>query len=390
MIVRQIEKEVIAAASEYPVLTIIGPRQSGKTTLVKMVFPGHQYVNLESPELRSLALDDPKTLLKRFQPPVILDEIQNVPELLSWIQTIVDENPVQKARFILTGSNQLQLREQVSQSLAGRTALLTLLPFSITELKNYNFTGERADLILKGFMPRVHQESIRPNRAYRDYYQTYIERDVRRLISLEKRIEFEQFIKILAARVGQELNLNSISGQIGVSSPQLKKWLSILEASFIIFRLPPYFKNLGKRITKSPKLYFLDVGLVCYLLGIETAEQVERDPLFGNIFENMIILEAFKNRHNRGKEPSLYFYRDHNQNELDLLFPSGSNFIPIEIKSSRTFNKRFLRGVEYFQKISNTNAKGILIYDGDLEITTDTYSTVNFRNFEKLVSPDLK
>ncbi len=345
------------------------------------MFAKHTYVNLENPEVRRLAQEDPKSFFAQFKTPLILDEIQNVPELLSWVQVLVDEKPKQKGQFILTGSHQLSLREGVTQSLAGRTALLNLLPLSLAELGQKERLASRAKLMLNGFLPRLYAEKIRPQSLYRDYYRTYVERDVRQLMQIEKQNAFEQFLRILAGRVGQELNLNSISGQIGVSSPQLKKWLSVLEASFLVFLLPPYYKNHGKRITKSPKLYMLDTGLLCYLLGIESEEQLERDPLFGNLFENMVVMEAFKHRFNQGKEHGLFFYRDNNQNEVDPLFPKGRNVIPVEIKSSRTFHESFSKGVNYFQKISKTEEKGVIVYDGDLFPETESYQAINFRNW---------
>jgi uncharacterized protein len=385
---RQIELELRKAAGEYPVVTVIGPRQSGKTTLAKMVFPDHKYVNLEHPENRRLATNDPKTFLHTFAAPAIFDEVQNVPGLLSWIQVLVDEHPKDKNQYILTGSHQMKLREEVSQSLAGRTALLTLLPFSLHELTaGYGPLPERETLLINGFLPRIHEEGIRPRRAWRDYYQTYVERDVRKMRNIENQTGFEQFLKLLAGRAGQELNLQSIGGQIGVSSPTLKQWLSVLEASFLVFRLPPFFNNFGKRITKSPKIYFLDTGLLCYLLDIETSAQLERDPLFGNIFENMVVMEFFKFRHNIGAAPNLHFYRDHNQNEVDLIYPHGTSAIPIEIKSSRTWNDRFAKGVAYFQKISGQTQKGVVVYDGDLEFENDQCVVTNFKTMlQKLQS----
>ncbi|WP_321413660.1 DUF4143 domain-containing protein [uncultured Desulfobacter sp.] len=278
---RRIENELKTTAGEYPVVTIIGPRQSGKTTLAKKIFRNHTYVNLENPELRSLAADDPKTFMLRYPAPAIFDEIQNVPELLSWIQVYVDETAELTGGYILTGSHQLQLREAITQSLAGRTALLTLFPFALNELKKSDIQLEREVLIHKGFMPRLHDKNIRPGRFYRDYFQTYVERDVRKLMAVENQQAFELFLKLLAGRVGSEINYSSLSGQVGISAPQIKKWISLLEASFIIFKLPPFFNNFGKRLTKSPKIYFVEVGLACYLLGIETPEQLERDMAFG-------------------------------------------------------------------------------------------------------------
>jgi uncharacterized protein len=380
MISRRIEKELNKTAKEYPVVTIIGPRQSGKTTLAKNFFQDHTYVNLENPELRSLALEDPKTFLLRYPIPVIFDEIQNVPELLSWIQVAVDENPDMTGVYILTGSHQLQLREAITQSLAGRTALLTLFPFALNELDEEYTRKERESLIFNGFMPRLHDKNIRPRRLYRDYFQTYVERDVRKLMAIENQQAFEHFLKLLAGRIGHEVNYSSLAGQIGISAPQIKKWLSLLEASFIIFKLPPFFNNFGKRLTKSPKIYFVEVGLACYLLGIENPAQLERDPAFGGLFENMVIAEAYKSRINAGLDPGLYFYRDRYQNEVDLLYPSGSSFIPIEIKSSRIYRSEFLKGIRYFQKLSDPSQPGMLIYDGELEIEKEEAAIKNFRN----------
>jgi predicted AAA+ superfamily ATPase len=383
MLNRKIEYELGVTAGEYPVVTIIGPRQSGKTTLAKKAFPEHTYVNLEHPELRHLALSDPKTFIHRYPPPVIYDEIQNVPELLSWIQVSVDENHGLKAGYILTGSHQMQLRAAITQSLAGRTALLTLYPFALNELGEEYCRFERETLIFKGFMPRLHDKGIRPGRLYRDYFQTYVERDVRKLMAIENQQAFEMLLKLLAGRVGSEVNYSAISNQVGISAPQIKKWLSLLEASFIIFRLPPFYNNFGKRLTKSPKIYFVEVGLACYLLGIEDPAQLERDPGFGGLFENMVVAEAYKSRINAGLEPNLYFYRDRYRNEVDLLYPSGSSFIPVEIKSSRTFQDGFLRGIRYFQKLSGDNRPGLLMYDGDLEFEKEEAVIKNFRNVWK-------
>lgn len=377
---RLLDSELHLTAKEYPVLTLIGPRQSGKTTLVKGSFPEYPYVNLENPELRRLAVEDPKSFFTHFKPPVILDEIQNVPELLSWIQVMVDEKPQGKAQFILTGSHQLSLREAISQSLAGRTSVLTLLPFSLAELDKKERNLSREELLFKGFMPRIYDQDIRPNRFYRDYYMTYVERDVRKLIALENQSGFELLLRLLAGRVGQEVNYSQLSKQIGVSAPQIKRWIGVLESSFILFKLPPYFNNLGKRLTKSPKIYFMEPGLAVYLLGIENPSQLERDPAFGGLFENMVILEALKNRYNRGKEPNLYFFRDNHQREMDLLYPSGGSHIPMEIKSSRTYRPDFLKGIQYFLKLSGEDGPGRLIYDGELELDNPTAAVRNFRN----------
>lgn len=378
---RQLEAEILISAKEYPAITLIGPRQSGKTTLVKKLFPKHAYVNLEVPELRSLAGSDPKALLSEYPAPVIFDEIQRAPDLLSWIQAAIDEQPSLKGQWIITGSNQLSLRASVSQSLAGRTALLTLLPLSISELRNAGKLPDTfQELIHTGFLPRIYDQNIRPNSAWSNYYKTYVERDVRQLIEIKNQSSFERFIKLLAGRVGQLVNLHSLSSDVGVSHNTLTSWMAVLEASFIIFRLPPHHNNYGKRITKSPKLYFVDPGLAAYLLQLESPEQVLRDPLRGGLFENMVVCEALKSRTNRGKQPNLYFFRDHNQNEIDLLYPDGTSFIPVEIKSAQTFDKSFARSIHYYQKISKDSRKGWIIYNGDLEFESDDYQVMNFKS----------
>jgi predicted AAA+ superfamily ATPase len=309
---------------------------------------------------------------------VIFDEIQRAPDLLSYIQVMADDALGAKGRWVLTGSNQLQLRAGVTQSLAGRTALLTLLPLSFSELKEKVSPQPWTKWALDGFMPRLYQSNIRPTRLWRDYYQTYIERDVRQLIQLENQSGFERFLRLLAGRIGQLVNLNGMAGEIGVAQSTLSKWLSILEASFLVFRLQPYYRNFGKRLIKSSKLYFMDTGLASYLLGLETAEQVERDPAAGGLFENMVVVEALKTRLNRGADPRLYFYRDSNGNEVDLLYPSGSSMIPIEIKSAQTFHKDFAKGIRHFQKVAEINTPGRVIYAGDNEFISEDYETVHF------------
>jgi len=379
---RQLSAEILLSAKEYPVVTIIGPRQSGKTTLVRELFEGHSYVNLEEPQLRRLAQEDPKAFLERYPVPVIFDEVQRVPDLLSYIQVLADEADGAKGQWILTGSNQLKLRESVGQSLAGRTAVLTLLPLSIAELKGSTFSRSQsyAEWIHHGFLPRIFSDEIRPQSAWRDYYQTYVERDVRLLLQLENQTGFERFLRLLAGRVGQLLNLNAMAGEVGVAQTTLAKWLSVLEASFIVFRLPPYHRNFGKRLIKSPKLYFTDPGLAAWLLGIESAAQVARDPLVGGLFENLVVVEALKARLNRGKLPNLYFYRDSNGREVDLLYPKGSEVIPMEIKSAMTYHSDFQSGVRYFQKLNDTQTLGRVIYAGELEFDTEYCQVVQFEN----------
>lgn len=379
MYARAIEQELRQCADEYPVVTIVGPRQSGKTTLARMVFENYTYVNLEQPEMRRLALDDPRSFFHRFPAPLIIDEVQNVPELLSWVQVRVDGAPEEKGQFIFTGSHQFNLHAAVSQSLAGRTALLKLLPFSLAELPAATVDLSREQLLFQGFMPRVHDQNIRPVRYYRDYFQTYVERDVRRLLAIENQSAFELLLKLLAGSVGQALNYSRLATQTGISQPQVKRWIGVLEASFILFRLPPYFQNFGKRLVKSPKVYFVEPGLAVYLLGIEDPQQVERDPAFGGLFENLVITEALKKRYNAGKEGNLFFFRDHHQNEVDLLYPRAGTHVPMEIKASRTYRAEYAKGIDYFMALSGASIPGVLVYDGELELDRDTVQVRNFR-----------
>jgi len=388
MIIRKITYQLLEAAKEYPVVTIIGPRQSGKTTLAKLTFPDYQYCSLEDPDIRAFALSDPRAFLAQYSNTVIFDEVQRAPELLSYIQGIVDESNI-KGQFILTGSHQLKLRADISQSLAGRTALLTLFPLSIDEVKQFVSNHSLPDMsrdefLFKGFFPRIYQDNIEPSRAYANYYKTYIERDVRQLINLKSVSLFEKFLKLLAGRVGQVINLNSLSNDVGVSSTTLKEWLSVLEASFIIVKLEPYFENFGKRVIKSAKIYFIDTGLLSYLLGIESPKILTRDPLIGQIFENLVVLDAIKNRLNKGLVPNLYFFRDTQGLEVDLLFKQGSAIIPIEIKSSFTFNKVFAKGIKKLRKLTNNANTGYIVYAGDFTPTTDDYKVLNFSDIDEI------
>lgn len=377
---RELETELKELAKGYPIITIIGPRQSGKTTIVKHTFPEKMYANLEFPDVRSMALKDPRGFLEQFSNGAILDEIQRVPELLSYIQPIVDEKN-KKGMFILIGSHQLELQEAISQSLAGRTALLTLLPLNLAELETAGFDLSIDEWILNGGYPRIYKDHLDPTKAYRSYFQTYVERDLRQLIQIKDLIQFERFVHIIAGRIGQIINMEEIGGEIGISSHTVKNWISILEASFIVFRLPPYFENFGKRVIKSPKLYFNDVGLAAYLLGIQNEIQLSRDPLRGNLFENAIILELKKYRLNRGLDPYLFYYRDIQKNEIDIIYKKGHDLVPIEIKSSKTFHSEFTEKLSYFQSIVKERApQSFLIYAGDVEQRIQTIYVLNFKH----------
>jgi predicted AAA+ superfamily ATPase len=380
MLTRDLSTELQTLAQEYPVISLLGPRQAGKTTLARTVFPEKQYVNLELPEIRLMAELDPMRFLEKYPEGAILDEIQHLPTLLSYIQHIVD-NRDDKGLFILTGSHQLLLHAAITQSLAGRTALLTLLPLSLHEIQQIQPSPSLKETILKGGLPRIYKDQLNPHKAYRNYFQTYVERDVRQLIHVKDLTLFQQFIKLCAGRIGQIMNFQSFSNDLGVSPKTIQHWISILEASFILFQLPPYFENFGKRIIKATKLYFTDVGLASYLLGIETAAQLDRDPMYGYLVENLMILELYKHRFNRGLDPQCYYYRDHHQNEIDVILKMGHQLIPIEIKAAQTFRKEALKGLLFFQSLVKDRCPtGYLIYTGQEEQKIGNLMVLNYNH----------
>lgn len=379
---RDIEPEFRLLLEQYPVVTVTGPRQAGKTTLCRMVCPDHTYVNLEAPDVRQLAQLDPRAFLRRYPAPVILDEIQRVPELLSYVQVEVDQER-SPGRFVLTGSNQFHLRSAIGQSLAGRTALLTLLPFTLAEASSLTGERSREGWLFDGFLPAIHQERQDSSRAHRNYLRTYVERDLRQVLQVRDLGRFELFLKLLASRTGQISNASGLANEVGVSQPTIVNWISVLEASFVLFRLPPYFRNYGKRLTKAPKLYFVEPGLVPALLGLETPEQLQRDPVFGGLFENLVVVEALKARLNRGKDPALHYFRDHVGNEVDLVLDRPEGPLPVEIKSSLTWHPDFAKGLKYFQKVSGV-AHGSVVYGGDLEWDGEGLSVRNYARTAEL------
>ena len=367
MIRRMIEPQLGRLAAQFPVVTISGPRQSGKTTLVQNYFKNHEYVNLEEPEIRNYAESDPKGFLADHPAPVIFDEVQRVPQLLSYIQVESDRTR-KMGQYVLTGSHQPQLNAQVSQSLAGRTGLLRLLPLSIAELKASGSTMDRDEYIYRGFLPKLHAlPQSEPDLEYANYFATYVERDVRQLINLKHQHEFELFVRLLAGRTGQLLNLSSLSDDIGVSSAALKEWLNVLEASFIVFRLQPYFENFGKRLVRMPKIYFTEVGLAAWLLGIKSSDMASRDPLLGNLFENMVTAEALKARLNSGNTPDLYFFRDQRGFEIDLLLADNRKLYPFEIKAARTWSNSFAVNLKKFSERDSKIQPGTVIYAGTMK-----------------------
>ena len=368
---------MLESAAEYPVVTVLGPRQSGKTTLARMTFPDRPYFSLEDPDIRTAAEQDPRGFLESCTEGAVLDEIQRLPVLLSYIQGMVDEQPG-RGRFILTGSHQPRLHEAVSQSLAGRTAVLTLWPFSLPELRHYSKLWEPFDLIVRGCYPRLHEEGLDRRRFYNSYLQTYVERDVRALLELRSLSQFHEFLLLLAGRTGQLLNLASLSNDVGVSAPTIRNWLNVLKASYLVFELPPFFRNIRKRVVRTSKVYFTDVGLASFLLGIHNVEHATRDPLRGNLYENLVISEVYKGALNRGLRPELYFYRDSRGNEVDLVLASGGALHIAEIKSSATFSPSFTTGLERFRLVAPDEVRSASVfYAGKRELTVNGIRVMN-------------
>ena len=373
MIPRAIEPQLRRLTAQFPVITITGPRQSGKTTLARNYFKEFEYVNLEEPETRAYAQEDPKGFLGDHPAPLIIDEVQRVPELLSYIQVRSDEAG-RMGQYVLTGSHQPKLKAEVSQSLAGRTAILQLLPLSIAELSEAGISMDRDAYIHRGFLPKLHAHpDANPELEYSNYFSTYVERDVRQLIHLQHQHEFEVFVRLLAGRTGQLLNLSSLSDDVGISATTLNEWLNVLEASFIIFRLQPYFENFGKRLIKSPKIYFTEVGLASWLLG--------------NLFENMVIVEAMKARLNSGNQPDLYFFRDQRGFEIDLLLADNRSIFPYEIKAGRTWSAGYAANLRRFCERETKIRKGTVIYAGDLK-RSGSPAAVNFKETANVILHD--
>ncbi len=367
MVARAISEKVLQLATKFPVISLTGPRQSGKTTLVRQLFPDHTYVTLENPDFRTAAKLSPKSFLKqRKEKGIIIDEAQYVPEIFSYVQLEADENN-KSGEFVLCGSQHFLMMEKITQSLAGRVGIFNLLPFSMNELEDTEYRFEEyADYIFKGFFPRVYDKDIAPPDYYPNYIQTYVERDARQIINISDLGVFQNFIRLCAGRTGQLFNQSEIGGLAGVDQKTARRWLSILETGFQVFTLPPYFRNFNKRIIKTPKLYFWDTGLACSLLGIQSADELLHHFARGALFENFVIVETIKHFYNKGIRPNIYFWRDHVGHEIDLLVDIGGKMYPIEIKSGQNLQASFFKGLQYFNKLSgNDPANGYIVYGGE-------------------------
>ena len=367
MIQREITPILRSLFGKYPVVTVTGPRQSGKTTLCRATFPDLQYVNLERPDTRNFAQEDPLGFLSRLENGAIIDEIQRVPDLVSYIQVQVDEQG-RNGIFVLTGSRQFEVSEAISQSLAGRTGLLRLLPFTIAEVNRFRPEMDIDSMIYGGFYPRIYDQDIDPIQAYGDYFETYVERDVRQIGEIRQLKEFQRFVQLCAGRTGQLLNLQSLGNDAGISHTTARRWISILEASYILFCLQPFHANINKRLIKAPKMYFYDVGLAAYLMGIENSSQIRSHPLRGHLFENLVVVEALKYRFNRGKRSNLLFFRDSSGLEVDLLCTRGARFAAIEVKAGQTVGRSFFSNLKKLRKLlPGRVAEEILVHGGQSE-----------------------
>jgi uncharacterized protein len=366
MIKRQATSKVLQLAQQFRAVLIMGPRQSGKTTLAKMTFPEKPYASLETPSVRQFAMEDPVQFLAQFPNGAILDEIQRVPALLSWLQQNLDDTPTLRGKFILTGSNNLLLLESVTQTLAGRVGHIELLPFSVAELSTLpNALDDVNKLLWSGAYPPVQADGITPNDWFASYIRTYIERDVRQLKNIGNLLLFERFLSLCAGRVGQQINFTQLSNDVGADVKTIQSWVGILQASYIVYLLPPFFKNFNKRLTKTPKLYFYDTGLACNLLRISDPNTLVQHPFKGALFENFIVTELLKNRFNQGQRSNLYFWRESSGNEIDVLIDEGLQQTPIEIKSGQTINSDWLKGLKYWQTLTKYTGNSYVIYGGD-------------------------
>jgi uncharacterized protein len=384
MITRKAQIKLLKLSNSFKAIAVIGPRQAGKTTLVKATFPDKPYYSLENPDIRNFAIEDPRGFLNTMPNGAILDEAQRVPLLFSYLQEILDSSS-EKGMFILTGSNNFLLQENISQTLAGRVAYLNLLPFTVNELKSGNVLPETDEKVLfNGFYPPVYDQNINPIDWMPNYIKTYIERDVRQIKNVTDLLVFEKFMRVLAGRTGQELNLSAICNEVDVNLKTIQSWIGILENSFIIYLLKPYHQNYNKTIVKRPKVYFYDTGLVCSFLRISDAVHLENHPLKGSIFETMVVIELVKKFTNNGIVPPLFYWRDKTGHEIDVIVDNSDKLTPIEIKSGKTINSDFFKHLKYWNNLSK-NQNALVIYSGNQEQQrSDGTLVTNWSNIDDL------
>jgi len=380
MIQRELVKILAEYATEFRAVLLVGPRQSGKTTLVRETFPNKPYVSLENPDERLLAETDTRAFLNRFPNGAILDEAQRVPPLFSYLQEILDKTE-EDGLFILTGSNNILLQENITQTLAGRLGVLDLYPLSFREIASIGEDYTLNELIFKGSYPEIYNKNRKPGLWYSSYIRTYVERDVRQIKNIENTSLFIKFLKICAGRIGQQLNITAISNESGIDLRTVQSWLSVLEQTYVIRLLQPFYNNFNKRILKTPKLYFIDTGLACSLLGIRKKEELEMSHFRGALVENYIITECFKNNSNQNSEQTFYYWRDNKGVEVDLIIDNGTTFLPIEIKSAETFSNDFTINLKKIKSYSDVK-DAVIVYNGKMEFeTSDGIKVFNWTSF---------
>jgi predicted AAA+ superfamily ATPase len=383
MIPRKLKSKAEQLLTKFPIVAVTGPRQSGKTTFARALCPGYTYVNLEIPDERRFATEDPKGFLNNYRDGAIIDEVQYVPELFSYLQAVTDERK-KNGEYLLTGSQNFLLSHHIAQSLAGRVALLNLLPFSFIELAGTGYQPANwMDYLYKGGYPRIYEQEIAPYDFYPNYLQTYIERDVRQLLNVHDLSTFQRFVQMLAGRVGQLLNQNNLANELGLSNKTIESWISVLEASFIVYRLQPYYQNFNKRIIKTPKLYFYDTGLAAYLLGMRTPADLQIHFAQVALFENLVINEFLKDGLNKGERLQFYFWRDSSQHEVDLIIDKGLERKAYEVKMSQTVNPGFFKNLNYYKQLHpqvNLN----LVYGGNTDQQRSGAMVYGFENSKYL------
>lgn len=377
---REIETTLLKRVQEYPVVVVTGPRQAGKTTLVRKVFPQKEYVSLEEIDNREFAHEDPRGFIQQYSPGAIFDEIQHTPDLLSYLQSHVDETN-QMGMYILTGSQHLGLLSSVTQTLAGRAALITLLPFSFSELTSAQRTfPDFESLLFTGSYPPVYDRKLEPSVWYGNYVRTYVERDVRQMVNVRDLSTFQTFLRLCAGRIGQLVNLSALANECGVTHNTAKSWLSVLEASYIVYTIKPYFKNFNKRLVKTPKLCFTDTGVAAWLLKIRSKDYLTTHPLRGELFENWVISELHKRYHNSGMEPNLYFWRDRTGNEVDVIIDKEGVQIPVEVKSGKTVSRDYFKGIGFWNNLTGEDSRpGLIVYGGDREQKRNETTVIPWR-----------
>lgn len=385
MLSRAISPKLLSYRDKYRAIALIGPRQSGKTTLARALFADYDYFSLENPDVRLRATEDPRGFLASIHGNCILDEIQNAPVLFSYLQEILDDR-FDSRRFILTGSNSFGLNERIAQSLAGRIRILVIPPLIFDELPVAQ-TMSLAEIIWSGFYPAIYDRQLDPRDWYADYYGTYVQKDVRALLNIKDLQQFDRYIRVCAGHCGQLANYSRIAETVGISQPTAAQWGSVLEASYLTFRLQPHFNNFNKRVVKSPKMYFIDTGLLCFLLRIQSPEQLLTHPLWGNIFENWVIAELYKRFYGLALEPALYFWRDQHGHEIDILIDRGVSLQPIEIKAGQTFHPEWIKTLTWFNKLRD-KSDGLLIYGGDQSFPFKDTSVISYQELGEIALDD--